>query len=239
VTEQSTVASAGGAVVVVGGTRGIGRALASAYVQRGAAVVVTGRDVAGAARAADEVGAAVGLGIDLCEPHGIAAALREIGPVRRLVLAAIERDENTVRDYDVDRAVRLVTLKLVGYTEVVHQLADRLASDGSLLLFGGLASERPYEGSTTVTTVNGAVSTMVRTFALELEPVRVNALHPGIVADTDTWRERQAALDATLARTPTGRLVQTADVVDAALFLLENPAVNGVNLPLDGGWLLR
>lgn len=226
-------------MVVVGGTRGIGRSLASAYVERGAEVVVTGRDGAAAATVAGEVGAAAGLGFDLCEPLGIATALREIGPVRRLVLAAIERDENTVRDYDVDRALRLVTLKLIGYTEVVHQLSGRLASDGSILLFGGLASERPYPGSTTVTTVNGAVSAMVRTFALELQPVRVNALHPGIVADTDAWQGKQASLEAILARTPTGRLVESADVVDASLFLLENPAMNGVNLPVDGGWLLR
>ena len=52
-------------------------------------------------------------------------ALAGVGPVRRLVLVAIERDENTVADYDIDRAIRLVTLKLVGYTEVVHTLLDR------------------------------------------------------------------------------------------------------------------
>jgi NAD(P)-dependent dehydrogenase (short-subunit alcohol dehydrogenase family) len=227
-----------GAVVVVGGTTGIGKALAAAYVQRDKAVVVTGRDGAGAEAVARELGATAGLGLDLCEPHAIADALRSVGPVRRLVLAAIERDANTVRDYDVDRAIRLITLKLVGYTEVVHQLAERLVHDASILVFGGLAKERPYPGSTTVTTVNGAVPTMVRTFALELAPVRVNALHPGIVADTQTWEDQPDMLDAVLARTPTGRLVQTADVVDASLFLLENPSVNGVNLAIDGGWLL-
>jgi hypothetical protein len=60
-------------------------------------------------------------------------------------------------DYDVERAIRLVTIKLVGYTEVVHALETRLAADGSVLLFGGLAKERPYPGSTTVTTVNDAM----------------------------------------------------------------------------------
>jgi NAD(P)-dependent dehydrogenase (short-subunit alcohol dehydrogenase family) len=228
-----------GAVVVVGGTTGIGKALAAAYVQRSAAVIVTGRDTAGAESVAGELGATTGLGLDLCEPHAIGDALRDVGPVRRLVLAAVERDANTVRNYDVDRAIRLVTLKLVGYTEVVHQLAERLVDDASILVFGGLAKERPYAGSTTVTTVNGAVPTMIRTFALELAPVRVNALHPGIVADTQTWEDEPDMLEAVLARTPTGRLVLTADVVDASLFLLENPAINGVNLAIDGGWLLQ
>ncbi|HET8674120.1 MAG TPA: SDR family oxidoreductase, partial [Thermoleophilaceae bacterium] len=90
----------------------------------------------------------------------------------------------------------------------------------------------------TVTSVNGAVTTMVRTFAIELAPIRVNAIHPGIVGDTPYWEGNQAMLDAVKARTPTGRLVRTEDVVGASLFLLENPAVNGVNLPLDGGWIM-
>ena len=67
------------------------------------------------------------------------------------------------------------------------------------MLFGGLAKERPYPGSTTVTTVNGAVSAMVRTLALELAPVRVNAIHPGVVGDSPAW-ERQARGGAGRAR---------------------------------------
>src|SRR5262249_12785475 len=148
-------------------------------------------------------------------------------------------DENTVREYDVARARRLVTLKLVGYTETVHALAPGLTDDASILLFGGLAMRRPYPGSTTITTVNGGVSALVRTLAVELAPVRVNALHPAIVHDTPAWQDKPpAVLDALRERTPLGRLLKTDDVVDAAVFLLENEAVNGVNLELDGGWLL-
>jgi NAD(P)-dependent dehydrogenase (short-subunit alcohol dehydrogenase family) len=154
------------------------------------------------------------------------------------VITAILRDQNSVRDYDIDGAIRLSTMKLVGYTEVVHQLAGRLAQDASILLFGGLAKDRPYPGSTTVTSVNGAVSTLVRTLAIELAPVRVNALHPGIVADTATWAGKSEALERVLARTPTGRHVATSDIVDASIFLLENPAMNGANLEVDGGWMM-
>ncbi len=87
----------------------------------------------------------------------------------------------------MDRAIRLATLKLVGYTEVLHCLCTRMHDDTSVLLFGGLAKDRPYPGSTTVTSVNGAVTTMVRTLATELAPVRVNALHPGVVGDSPAW----------------------------------------------------
>jgi NAD(P)-dependent dehydrogenase (short-subunit alcohol dehydrogenase family) len=101
-----------------------------------------------------------------------------------------------------------------------------------------MAKERPYPGSTTVTSVNGAVTTIVRTYALELAPIRVNAIHPGIVGDSPYWAGKEEALERTRARTPTGRLATMADVTDACIFLLENASVNGVNLTVDGGWIM-
>jgi NAD(P)-dependent dehydrogenase (short-subunit alcohol dehydrogenase family) len=229
-----------GAAVVVGGTSGIGLGLAEALAARGRDVVITGRDETRAAAIATGLsGAALGLGLDLAEPAAIAERLAGVGTVDRLVLAAIERDRNTVREFDVEGAIRLATLKLVGYTEVVHALADRLAADASILVFGGLALERPYPGSTMVTAVNGAVTGLVRTLALELAPIRVNGIHPGIVGDTPEWADKPAALGDVTARTPLGRTVTTAEVVDASIFLLDNGGVNGVNLAVDGGWLLR
>jgi NAD(P)-dependent dehydrogenase (short-subunit alcohol dehydrogenase family) len=226
-----------GAVVVVGGTAGIGREIAQHYADGGREVVISGRDRARAESVAAEIGGNTrGIGFDLSEPHAIADELGDIATVDFLVLAAIERDANSAREYDVDRAVRLVTLKLVGYTEVVHALCARMHDDSSILLFGGMAKERPYPGSTTVTSVNGAVTTMVRTFAIELAPIRVNALHPGIVGDSPFWAGKD--LSAVVARTPTGRLATMAEVTDAAAFLLENRSVNGVNLTVDGGWIM-
>ena len=227
-----------GSVVIVGGTRGIGRELARAYARRGSDVLITGRDAAAAEAAAADIGAAAGLALDLTRPSEIAERLTAVGPVQRLVLAAIDRDANTARDYDIGRALSLVTLKLVGYTEVVHALVPRMDDGTSILLFGGLAKDRPYPGSTTVSTVNGGVTGMVRTLAIELAPIRVNALHPGIVGDSPMWRDDAAMLERVRVRTPIGRSVTMAEIVDAAVFLLENGAMNGVNLDVDGGWLL-
>ena len=227
-----------GTAVVLGGTSGIGRELAARLAGRGMDVVLSGRDAARAAQVAAEIGPnATGIGLDLAEPATIAGALAGIERVDHLVIAAIERDANHVKSYDITGALRLVTLKLVGYTEVVHTLADRLTPAGSIVLFGGLAKDRPYDGSTTVTTVNGGISSMVRTLASELAPVRVNAIHPGIVGDSPAWRDKTN--DAVVSRTPIGRLVTMSEVVDATLFLLENGGVNGINLSVDGGWLLR
>jgi NAD(P)-dependent dehydrogenase (short-subunit alcohol dehydrogenase family) len=228
-----------GNVVVIGGTAGIGRAVAQHYARRGRAVVLSSRDPERAKLVAGEVGAAAGIAVDLTRPDEVVDRLAGIGPVEHLVVAAIERDQNAVRDYDVGRAVRLATLKLVGYTAVVHALSQRFADDGSVVLFGGLAKDRPYPGSTTVTTVNGGIEALVRTLALELAPVRCNAIHPGFVSDTPYWSNRPPeVLERIRTRTPTGRLATTDDIVHAVVFLLENPAVNGINLPVDGGWLL-
>ena len=228
-----------GAVVVIGGTQGLGRRIAEQFAARGRDVVISGRDEQRAAQVAGEIGgAARGIALDLSAPAGIARALGGIAAVDHVVLSAIERDVNNVREYDIDRAVRLVTLKLVGYTEVVHCLHPEMHDDTSVLLFGGLAKDRPYPGSTTVTSVNGAVTGMVRTLATELAPVRVNALHPGIVGDSPYWEGNAAMLEQVKARTPTGRLVTMDDITNAALFLLENRSVNGVNLAVDGGWVI-
>jgi NAD(P)-dependent dehydrogenase (short-subunit alcohol dehydrogenase family) len=226
-------------VVVVGGTRGLGRELAQFYADRGRDVVVTGRDAGSAEACAAEIGGSTrGIGLDLAEPQTVAERLAGLGDVEFLVLAAIERDTNSVKDYDIAAAMRLVTLKIVGFTEVIHALLPRLGEDASVLVYGGLARDRPYPGSTTVTTVNGAVTGLVRTLVVELAPRRVNALHPAIVGDSPQWRDMPPErFQALVARTPTGRLVTMAEVVDASRFLLENRAINGINLPVDGGWL--
>lgn len=225
--------------VIVGGTQGLGLEIARQMVARGDSVTITGRDEARAASVAKELGGkARGIALDLTKPHSIAASLKGTGPVRHLVLSAIQRDLNTVREYDVDRAIGLVTLKLVGYTEVIHALLPGMASDASVVLFGGLAKERPYPGSTTVSSINGAVATMVHTFAIELAPIRINAIHPGIIGDTPAWSGKQEHLDRVIARTPTKRLATMRDVANATLFLLDNQSINGVNLNIDNGWLL-
>lgn len=232
-------AVAGGSVLVVGGTRGLGCEIARFYVDRGRDVVVTGRDRGRAEACAAELGGSTrGVDLDLAEPETIADRLAEVGEVEYLVLAAIERDTNSVGEYDISAALRLVTLKLVGYTEVVHALLPRLGDDSAILMIGGLARDRPYPGSTTVTTVNGGITSLVRTLVIELAPRRINALHPAIVGDSPQWRDMPAErFQALVQRTPSGRLVTMAEVVDASRFLLENGGMNGVNLAVDGGWM--
>jgi len=228
-------------IVVVGGTSGIGRELAASLVARGDRVILSGRDVGRAASVAAELGGrASGIAVDLSEPEGLAAQLQSIGEVNGLVLAAVERDANTVRDYDIARARRLVTLKLIGYTEAVHVLLGRLVEsrDTGIVLFGGRAKDAPYPGSTTVSTINGGVDGLTRTMALELAPMRVNAIHPGIIGDSPFWAGKTAAIDGYESRTPGGELATMGDIVAATTFLLDNHGMSGTSIHVDRGWRL-
>ena len=228
--------AAEGCVVVIGGNRGIGREIAKHYADAGDEVVISCTDASRADEAAAEIGGrTTGVALDLAAPEEIGSALASVGTVKYLVIVAVDRDDNRVSDYSIERAMHLVTLKLVGYTQVIHVLLDRLSPDSAIVLFGGLAKDRPYPGSTTVSTVNGGVVGMVRTLVSELAPIRINALHPGIVADSPFWSGKN--LDHIMARTPTKRFVAMADIVDGVRFLLENPSVNGIDLRIDGGWM--
>ncbi len=237
-----------GTVVVVGGTRAIGLEIVKHFVRAGRDVVLTGRTPGNVESAVAAAQAEVGSGggsvrgvvFDLADPTSIAPALADVrGPVRHLTLVAIDRDANTVAEYNIEGAIRLVTLKLVGFTEVVHTLRDRLEPTSSIVLFGGMAKERPYPGSTTVSTVNGGISGLTRTLVEELKPIRVNAIHPGIVGDSPFWAEKPEAIRRYESETPTGKLSTMAEIVDATRFLLENGAVNGVELIVDNGWHCR
>lgn len=224
-------------VVVVGGTAGIGLEVARHAVKAGDSVVITGRDASRTADVASSVGGgASAVALDLAEPRSLASAMAGIERVDTLVLAAVERDSNTVTDYDIDRATRLVTLKLVGYTEVVHALLPKMPRDAasSVVVFGGRAKDRPYPGSTTVSTVNGGVDGLVRTMAMELAPIRVNAIHPGIVGDSPFWAEKP--LDKYKTRTPSGELATMDDLVDATDFLARNRSITAASLYVDCGW---
>ena len=232
-----------GAVVVIGGTRSIGLEVVRHYASRGFDVVLTGVTPANVELAVAETsgsgGSVRGLTFDLAEPHGIAAALADVGPVRYLALVSLERDENDIRDYSIERALRLVTLKLVGFTEVVHTLLPRFDDETAIVIFGGMAKERPYPGSTTVSTVNGGVVGLTRSLVEELKPIRVNSIHPGIIGDSPYWAAKPTAIEKYTAQSPLDRLATLADMVDATRFLLENRSVNGVDLLVDCGWHCR
>jgi NAD(P)-dependent dehydrogenase (short-subunit alcohol dehydrogenase family) len=223
--------------VIVGGTGGLGRMLAQRFADRGDEVVITSRTRATAEAAAKEIGGSTrGLALDLVRPETIAEALADVTEVDNLVITAVEQVPNSIRELDIAAAVRVVTIKLVGYAETVRVLHPRFRPGASVVLFGGIAKERPYPGGTMITVINGGVSGLLKTLAIEIAPHRVNAIHPGIVGDSPKWRG--VANHPHVPRTPIGRLVTMDEVAGAVDFLLTNTGINAQDLHINGGVLV-
>lgn len=228
-------------IVVIGGTSGLGLAIAKSAHALGCKVTIAGRGRERAAEIAKSIGAGtIGLHIDLEDSGSIGPALRDGPPIDYLVVTPIVRLSTSAKDFAVAEAERLARVKLVGYVEAVGAAQPRLKPTSSIVLFSGLAKDRPYPGSTMTSVVNGGIVAMTKTLAVELAPIRVNCVSPGVVIDSPTWRRilangPNAMAEAMTAKTPTRRLATVDDIIHGVFFLLDNRAVNGVDLELDGG----
>ncbi|GAB2929031.1 SDR family oxidoreductase [Rhodococcus aerolatus] len=225
-------------IVVVGGTSGMGRAVAEAAVADGAEVVVVGRDAARAGAVAAELGA-TGVACDLTDPASIDALAEQVGPLDHLVLSAATLSYGPFLEMDVDEARAVLDGKFWGYYLAVRALAPQLSEQGSITLFSGVAAVRPDSGTTIVTAVNAAIEGLARSLAIELAPRRVNAVSPGVV-QTPSWAhlsesERQDTFDQLADSLPVGRVGQPADVAHAVLELASNGYTTGEVRTVDGG----
>src|SRR5918995_4462130 len=111
---------ADGSVLIVGGTSGLGREIANHYQNVGESVIITGRDQERSDKIASELGEGVsGIGVDLAAPETIGEAFSDVGPISRLVISAVVRDHNPIREYNISTANDLITMKMIGYTETI------------------------------------------------------------------------------------------------------------------------
>ena len=228
-------------VVVIGGTSGIGLPLARAVHALGCKLTVAGRGADRVADVAKSIGPRVGgRHLDLEDAESIRAALAEGPAIDHLVLVPIDQLMTNVKNFDVAAANKALHVKLTGYIEVVHTVLPRLKPTSAIVLFGGLAKARPYPNSTMITVANAGIVGVMRTLAVELAPIRVNSVSPGLVADSPKWDDivkkgANPVVNAMAARTPTRRLATGADVIHAVFFLLDNQSVNGHDVAVDGG----
>ncbi|MEU9822809.1 SDR family oxidoreductase [Pseudonocardia alni] len=226
---------AGQDLLIVGGGSGIARALAADAVAEGASVTLAGRDPQRLAPGAAQVGAATAR-IDLTDEGSIAAFAATSGPLDHVVSLAAAPANGPVGELDRDAVHTAFDAKVVGPLLLAKHLAPLVR--GSFLLFSGVAAWRPAPGRSVMATTNGAVAFLAQALAVELAPVRVNALSPGIV-DSGQWDRlgdgKDAFLAATAAANPARRTGTPAQLSAAARSLLTNPFVTGTTLHVDGG----
>lgn len=228
-------------VIIVGGGSGIGLGVARACLSRGANVVLAGRNLAKlegalAALQAGEQGRAVAT--DITDEARVVELFREVAEFDHVVVTAADLAYEPITSFDLGAAQRALASKLLGALLVAKHAAPRLPRTGSITFTTGVASERPRPGGSLTATVNGGLHSFVRAAAIELAPVRVNALSPGWV-DSGLWDhipvDKAAAFAKMSASLPTGRIATPADLGHAALFLMESEMTTGAVLTVDGG----
>ena len=224
-------------VVVIGRPSGIARAVAESARAAGANVIVGGRDAHGLAGAYENELRAER--VDVTDDASIREFADRLGPIDHFVTTASARARGLIGDLDREAVLRSLDTKVVGPLMLAKHLAPNIAGDGSFTLFSGVAAFKPAVGFLGVAVTNGAADFLARCLALELAPIRVNAISPGVI-DTGAWdglgeqgkRDYFAHYET---HNPARRIGTAQDVADAVLFAMTNPFLTGVTLRVDGG----
>jgi NAD(P)-dependent dehydrogenase (short-subunit alcohol dehydrogenase family) len=230
---------AGSAVVVVGGTSGIGFAVAQAAIAAGAAVTVGARDVG---RMAAELPAAAALTVDVTDEQSVEAAFAAVGELDHLVCTAASGFPPGLLRAPAEDVRALIESKLWGQYRCARAAAPRIRAGGSMTFTSGIRSRRPVDGTGAFAVANSAVEGMARALAVEIAPIRVNAIAPGTV-DTPLFAAmpeevRVRRFERVAAQTTVGRVGTAEEIAAVVLMLMRNGYVTGTVLDIDGGALL-
>ncbi|MFI5690948.1 SDR family oxidoreductase [Kribbella sp. NPDC051586] len=225
-------------ILVIGGARALGAAVARRAVQEGYDVTIGARDLVAARVLADELGADA-MRIDLQDETTIAAAAEKLSDgIDHIVTTGSAPHDVRAAELDRDKLVAAFTAKVIGPMLIAKHLGPRLRPTGSIVLFSGVVGWRPGPGSLVKGVTNGAVEYAARHLAAELAPVRVNAISPGIV-DSGAWDRlgdaKASLLTKSAANTLVGRHGQSDDVVDTVMWLLRAGFITGETIHLEGG----
>jgi NAD(P)-dependent dehydrogenase (short-subunit alcohol dehydrogenase family) len=199
---------------------------------------VAGRDRATLAAAYDDPGVTAET-VDITDDRSIQRLVDRVGRVNHVVSTASARARGVLADLERADLVRSFDTKVIGPTMLAKYFAPSMAPDGSIVLFSGVNAFKVSVGYLGVAITNGAADFLARSLALELGPIRVNAISPGVI-DTGIWDALgQDAKDAYFAHltehNPTRRIGTVDDVAQAVLFALTNTFLTGVTLKIDGG----
>ncbi|WP_119388811.1 SDR family oxidoreductase [Taklimakanibacter lacteus] len=231
-------------ILIAGGGSGMGLALAKRCLDAHAQVVIAGRNDEKLARACEELKRPTQLKAitaDISQEDQVAGLFAEIGRLDHIVSTAadITGAYELLPSLDLKAVQRVVESKLYGPLLLAKHGAPRLSKAGSIAFVSGIAAHRPAARGSAVAAVNAALEGLVRALAVELAPIRVNAVSPGWV-DTPIWTfvaggTKDATLSAMAKRLPVGRVGQPDDIADAIGFLLGNTFTTGTILHVEGG----
>jgi NAD(P)-dependent dehydrogenase (short-subunit alcohol dehydrogenase family) len=231
-------------IAILGGTSGLGLATAKAAAEEGATVVVASATEKRVETALAQLpGSAEGHVVDLLDEEALAGLFERLDTLDHLVFTAGEALQlGTVAETPVEDAKRALELRVWGAYDAVRRGAPSLRPGGSIVLTSGTAGPRPSAGWGVGALICSGMEGMARALALELAPVRVNVVRPGVIR-TDLWdpmgeAAREALYGEIVESLPVGRVGEPEDVAAAYLYLMANHHATGSVVTVDGGTVL-
>ncbi len=227
-------------VVIIGGSSGMGLASAKAAAEAGAYVLIAGRSQEKLRRALDEIeGEADARPLDVTREEEVKEFFAHIGAFDHLVTTAATGAVGPFLEMETESVRGVFESKFWGQYWAARYGAAGIIPGGSITMFAGVASEKPLPGLVAYAAVNGAVEGLCRTLAVELAPLRVNVVSPGIVR-TPVYagmpgEEREALFEAVGSKLPVKRVGRAEDVAKTVLYLMQNGFTTGTVIQVDGG----
>jgi NAD(P)-dependent dehydrogenase (short-subunit alcohol dehydrogenase family) len=226
-------------VLVIGRGGGIARAICLAARDEGAQVIAAGRNQETLPAAYDGEPGISTEGVDLLDEASIAALAERLGSVDHVVSTASARARGRIAELDRDALRMSFDTKVIGPLLLAKHLAPRMPAGGSFVIFSGVAAAKIAVGTMGVAITNAAADTLARSLALELAPIRVNAVSPGVI-DTGAWdafgEQGKADYFAGIsARNPARRIGTAEDIAAGVLFAMTSTFLTGQTLHIDGG----
>jgi NAD(P)-dependent dehydrogenase (short-subunit alcohol dehydrogenase family) len=231
-------------VVILGGSSGIGLAVAGQAAQQGAKIVIASSNAERVQKAVEPFGKdAQGHALDLSDEQAIEAFFAKLGAFDHLVFTA--GDSLQIHDLattDLKQARRAFELRYWAALAAVKYGSRNIRKGGSIVLTTGIAGQRPRKGWVVAASVCGTIEALTRALALELAPIRVNAVSPGLVR-TNLWQnmpaeEREHLFERVGNSLPVGRVGEPHDIAKAYLFLMQEGFSTGQTIVVDGGTVL-
>ena len=227
-------------ICIVGGTAGIGLAIARVVAMEDAAVVIGGRNIGKAKSVAASIGLNVeGRSLDILDARSVEAFFDSLGEIDHLVVTAAQVRGAMFKTGSIADAETSMRGKFwAQYLCARHAQVTR-----SILLFSGTLSRKPKVGTSIIGAINGAVDALASSLAVELAPVRVNVISPGLIRGTEAYAAmppdtRDAMMSGSASRLPAGLVGDGDSVAGIACALMESDYVTGTRVDIDGGGLL-
>ncbi len=229
-------------VVVIGGSSGIGFAVAEMARGMGAEVVIASSRAAAVNEAVERLIGSTGRVVDLRDEAGIAEFFRGLGAFDHLAITAGDWGGAMfapTADINLDQARDGFTIRFWGALAAAKHSCGSIARDGSITLTSGMLAHRPMKGAPVATAVGGAVEHLTRGLAIDLAPVRVNAVCPGLILTGHVkGMMPESRLRSFVAPLPVPRAGSPAEAAKAYVYLMLNDYATGQILPVDGGGLV-